>query len=374
LTAALFSSKRNPRDDFLHTPEERSKRYITRGKLTHLSIPAKLHFCWIGTNLPWAYVFAILSAEENSDLPDIFLHHTDKLEKSAAFEAWEKRSRIHFSRLDTQNLLLTVGTMLGVGSDLHALCARLKNPVAQADVLRAALLYAEGGIYLDLDTVTVASLRPLLEAEQFIGNEHIVWPKEARSSAAPALLARHLGLDIIRKFLKVFPNGWKGFRRMEKYYILGVNNAVMGCEAGSSFMADYLKAMLDLPRERQGERYALGPQLLQDVVERHGSRTLTVHKPGVFYPLPPEISEHWFRRVRQPQFSKVLSPDTRVVHWYASVRTRRLVGEISPPYVVHHRERQLYSALVCANIRAIGQIVAEASPRDHSQDLPVAGT
>jgi mannosyltransferase OCH1-like enzyme len=32
--------------------------------------------------------------------------------------------------------------------------------VQRADVLRAAILYLQGGICLDLDTITVASLRP----------------------------------------------------------------------------------------------------------------------------------------------------------------------------------------------------------------------
>ena len=54
------------------------------------------------------------------------------------------------------------------------------------------------------------------------------------------------------------------------------------------------------------------------------------------------------RRVR---LEAVLSPETRVVHWYASVRSRAKVAAIDPSYVRKHRERQLYSALVCACIR-----------------------
>jgi len=301
----------------------------------------------------------VLSAAENSDLPEIFLHHTDALADSAEIRALGHDSRIRLSRTDPQAIFLEAGTRLGVGSALQTLYARLETPVARADVLRAAILYVEGGIYLDLDTVTVASLRPLLDVAQFVGSEFIVWPKAVRFSYAPALLARHLALDVVRKAFKRLPHGWKGFRRVEKFYSAGVNNAVMGCVAGSAFMAEYLLAMLELPPARQAERYALGPHLLQDVLERHAKPDVVVHKPHVFYPLPPEISEHWFRPVRKPRPSQVLSADTSVVHWYASVRTNRLVADISPSYVMRHRGDQLYSALVCEHVQAIGQLIAD---------------
>ena len=42
-----------------------------------MAIPARVHFCWIGASLPWAYAFAILSAAGRSGLAEIILHHTD---------------------------------------------------------------------------------------------------------------------------------------------------------------------------------------------------------------------------------------------------------------------------------------------------------
>jgi hypothetical protein len=41
----------------------------------------------------------------------------------------------------------------------------------------------------------------------------------------------------------------------------------------------------------------------------------------------------------------VLLPETRVVHWYASVRTRVLTSRIDPDYVRAHAGRQLFSDL-----------------------------
>jgi hypothetical protein len=108
--------------------------------------------------------------------------------------------------------------------------------------------------------------------------------------------------------------------------------------------------MLALPPERLHQAYALGPDLLQDLVEGDGGAGLTIHDPEVFYPLPPEISEHWFRTGDKVSLEAVLSAETRVVHWYASVRTRDRVALINPAHVRQHRDDQLYSALVWSSI------------------------
>lgn len=241
--------------------------------------------------------------------------------------------------------------MLGVGHALEALYRRVDSPVMRTDILRAAILYLHGGVYLDTDTITTATLRPLLDARQFVGSEFIVWPHAVRTSRSPAVWAVHLTLDLLRKLLRWMPHGWKLFRRIEGLYFRGINNAVMGAEPHSRLFAEYLHAMLALPPARQTQPYALGPDLLQVVVDRYGQDDLIVQAPRVFYPLPPEISEHWFRISRGVALDAVLSAETRVVHWYASVRTRSRVAQITPDYVRKNRNLQLYSMLVYACIR-----------------------
>ena len=218
----------------------------------------------------------------------------------------------------------------------------------RSDILRAAILYSHGGLYADLDTVTVASLLPLLPKQSFVASERIVWPAVARGSRSPAVLARHLPLDRARWACRRLPQGWRLFRRLERLYPRAVNNAVMGAEAGAPVLAAYLRAMAIVPAERLSGRYALGPHLLADVVAAHPG--VTVQPPPVFAPLPPEISEHWFRRVRRPSLAAMLRPETRIVHWYASVRTRARVAAIDPAYIHAHRDREPYSALVHASI------------------------
>jgi hypothetical protein len=315
-----------------------------------MSIPAKVHFCWIGTRLPWAYVFAVLSAAERGGLPEVILNHTDPLEDCAETRALTGAIGVTLRRIDPVARLTEAGDVLGVGAGLALLYGRIASPIMRADILRAAILFQDGGIYLDLDTITVASLTPLLDTLQFVGCEYIVWPHSVRTSGSPARWARSLALDLFRKTLRNKADGWKGFRRIEWMYYRGLNNAVMGAEPNSPFFGRYLKAMLTVKPERLLEAYALGPDLLQSTAGDKQTDDLIVHDPQVFYPLPPEISEHWFRACNTVRLDAVLSHETRVVHWYASVRTKSRVAQITPSYVGEHRQTQLYSALVCACI------------------------
>lgn len=318
-----------------------------------MTIPASVHFCWIGTYLPWAYVFAVLSAAERSGFPDVILHHTDALDDGPELRALAAADGVTLHRIDPIAYLTETGAELGLGDRLAALYGQLSSPVMRSDILRAAILFRQGGIYLDMDTVTIASLRPLLAAVQFIGCEYIVWPKFVRASRSPLVWARSLSLDLLRKAMRRMANGWKYFRRLDRLYFRGANNAIMGAEAGSSLIARYLRAMLAVTPERLREAYAIGPDLLQDIVDHAGPGELVIHDPQVFYPLSPEISEHWFRMRSTVDLNAALSPETRVVHWYASVRTKSRVAQITPAYVKEHQERQLYSALVCAHVPGV---------------------
>ncbi len=311
---------------------------------------ARLHFCWIGPQLSWAYAFGVLSAAERSAMGEIILHHADRLEENGPLRLLRSVAGVTLRAIDPASYLSNAGHALGLGDRLVQIYAALTTAVMRADLLRAAILYTEGGIYLDLDTVTLASLLPLLHTRVFLGSEFIVWPRHVRQSRSPRLWARHLTLDVLRKACRQMPGGWRAFRHMQAHYVQSVNNAVMGAQANSGFLADYLRLMAAVPASRWSDRTALGPALLQDMVAQQEEGVLTIHPPAVFSPLPPEISEHWFRLTRRPDPQAVLLAETRVVHWYASVRTKRLAAQITPASVVENRHRQLYSALVYACI------------------------
>ncbi len=316
--------------------------------LFFMSIPRTLHFCWIGPHLAWAHGFALLSAAAQGGMDQVCLHHTDDLADSPVRRALED-SGIMLSRLSPEALLAPVQAQLGLGEALTRLHARLQSPVQRADLLRAAILYSQGGVYMDVDTLTLAPLTALLETTQFIGAERIVWPHWVYQSRSPLVWAKHLGLDVLRKSLRRAPGGWRAFRAVEGWYVPAVNNAVMGAEPAAPLFAAVLRAMAALPEGETPGPYALGPDLYQALLDAAPLPGLVIHGPASFYPLAPEISEHWFRPCRNAPaaLGRVLSPQTSVAHWYGSVRTKPYVAQISPDYVRANCQTQLYSALVC---------------------------
>jgi hypothetical protein len=207
---------------------------------------------------------------------------------------------------------------------------------------------------MDLDTVTVRSLVPLTNAGLFCGAEHIVFPSNLLRSRDPIKLARSVGLVCIRKICVQLPEGWRTFRRIERYYNTAVNNAVIGVEPEHPFIQQMLERMVSMHPKKQQVRFALGTHLLQQMVETYEGSDLVVHPPVVFYPLAPEISRFWFRTCARPALDEILHPDTRIVHWYASVRNQSIVDQIEPEFVRRHYARQLFSALALPLLNAQG--------------------
>lgn len=306
-------------------------------------IPRIAHFIWFGRQFPWVNVLAMCSAAKRGGFERIVLHHADDLSHTPHWEAVRRIPGLEPRRLDVQILLGQTGPL---AEQLLALYDRLTAPAARANMARAAILWLEGGVYLDLDTVTLESFAPLCtDSPIFCGVERIVFPEWVMRSRNPLVWGRALLRTATRDALRRLPRGWRLFRRIETRYPVAVNNAVLGAAARHPFLEDLMRRMVSLPPERQLVRYALGTQLLEQAVREYRDEDLLVYLPATFYPLGPEISEHWFRRTTDPDVTAVLASDTRVVHWYASVRTRRIVPHIDPEYVRRNADRQLFSAL-----------------------------
>jgi hypothetical protein len=325
-------------------------------------IPPVAHFVWFGRQFPWIYGLSLRSAALRGDLEQVVLHHADPLEDTPGWRLARQTPRVRARPLEPPALLARVEPR-GLGRSLAALYSRLEAPAARANLVRAALLYLEGGVYLDTDTVTVASLRPLLGTEDdpetrtesgtgpgpgvFCGEEHLCLPASVARSRHPLHWARAGLLLALRDGLRRIPGGFRWFPAVAPLYFRAPNNAVLGGAPGHPFLRDMLQVMVSVEPARQTVRFALGTHLLTEQVAAYRGSDLAVHPPPVFYPLGPEISEHWFRpgppsRVDPAQ---VLSPDTRVVHWYASVRTKSIIPCVDAAYVRANAPHQLFSAL-----------------------------
>lgn len=305
-------------------------------------IPPVAHFIWFGARFPFTNVLAVRSAALAGGFERVVLHYDGQLDNRVLTEL--KRLRGFEARVIDRARLFE---RLPYGDALRLVFDDLDKPNARANIIRAAILAQEGGVYLDTDTITIRPFTPLLSASAFCGQERVVWPAEVKNSRSPWVQARALMQDGLRAAFAAAPGGWRTFRRIEGFYPCAVNNAVIGAEAGHPFVSRLLEAMTEVPLERRRVPFALGTHLLQREVAGWDDpkRTVTVHPPPVFYPLSPVISLHWFRGGGPDALAAVLTPETRLVHWYASVHTRRIVPQIDAEYVRSRTERQLFSAL-----------------------------
>jgi hypothetical protein len=299
-----------------------------------MAIPLRAHFIWLGAELPWVHVLAIRSAAERGGFDRAVLHHDEDLSGAPHYPALRAIERLELRRLDVRALLDRCDPFAPALAPLYQ---RLPSPPIRKDLIRLVLLYLEGGVYLDLDTVTVASLRGLCEeAEAFCGEERIVYPGAVRHSRNPGVQLLALLRNGVRDVLGVVPNGWALFRGVERWYPRAANGAVLASAPRGRFVTPAV----------QVRTCGIGPHLVQEMVARLGRDELAVHPPPVFYPLGPELSRHWFYlRAGQARLERVLLPETRVVHWYGSVGNQKLTSAIDPDYVRANAGRQLFSEL-----------------------------
>lgn len=306
-------------------------------------IPATAHFIWLGSDLQWVHLLAMRSAAQRGGFERVVLHHNEDLTGCRWYSQLKSLERLEMRRVDPEKVVSACPTY---GPELTALMKRLSQPAAITNLMRAAILYMEGGVYLDTDTVTLQELTDLrAESTFFCGQERITLPSKVVYTDSFLVWANAMIQNVVRELFYLLPQGWRWWRPFEGWLHLAANNAIMGSEPGHPLLEKMMSWMLNQPAERKTKRYSLGVHTLQDCLAEDPLGA-TVLPPPYFYPLGPVLSLHWFRRRRAlPSLDQVLFPETRVVHWYASVRTRKLVPQIDPEYVRRHADHQLFSAM-----------------------------
>jgi hypothetical protein len=313
-------------------------------------VPLRAHFVWLGSQFPWVNLLAIRSAALRGGFSELVLHHDSDLRATPYYDELLAIPRLRLAPLCLPELLHACEPY---GHELGQVFARLRTPAVRSDLVRFALLYSQGGVYLDADTVTVRELAPLCRGVTgFVGQERIVYPADVVQAGGMDAFLFGSVRSLARSALRLWPRGWLAFRRIEHLFHLAVNPAILGAAARSPFITQCIEQMLRTPRERQAVPYVIGPHLLQKTLARYQGTDVTVHPPEVFFPLAPELSTHWFRQDSGGLLSSAISERTRVVHWYASVRTRHVTPHVNPDYVRRHAGRQLFSTLALPFVHA----------------------
>ncbi|MEY4514874.1 MAG: hypothetical protein RLZZ450_6996, partial [Pseudomonadota bacterium] len=285
----------------------------------------------------------VRSAALRGGFHEVVLHHDHDLTRTLHYAELVSTPGVELRPMHLAQLFEACAPFAAGLADLYA---RLRTPATRSDLVRFALLYSQGGVYLDMDTVTLRPLEPLCRnASAFCGEERIVYPAHVRNSLDPWVRLLALTRSHLRTSCRLLPRGWATFRRLEQLYPLAANPAVLASAPRSTFVTQALTRMLAIPRRKQPLPNVIGPHLLQHLLADPGRGSVVVHPAEAFFPLPPEISCHWFRDGTYQDLAQIVSPDTRVVHWYASGRNKHLTSIIDPTYVRCNAERQLFSKL-----------------------------
>ncbi len=308
------------------------------------TIPANIHFVWFGARLPCFAALAVKSAKICNPDASVSLWHDETFHPSERTAALESLG-VRFRRLELA-ALLTADTRPNSRDTLASIYARLRSPAARSNVMRLLVLYREGGIYLDTDTLTLKSLDPLRTRSGFCGLEHVLWSKARLDKRHPYFWTLGPLLSGLRLANARLPWGHHWQRALLPYYARAANNAVLGFSPGHPFLAGMLARIGELPEHEWTKRYRLGTHLLQQALAAEHPASVHQYEPSYFYPLGPVTSAHYFKPRRDVALAtRQLIPDaTHVVHWYASVAD---LSDLDEAHIAAHQHDTVYAHL-CA--------------------------
>ena len=286
-------------------------------------IPNRFHFIWFGREFPLTHALAIRSVAATCAPEAIVLHTTDDLSGQPDFDplvadlpAFSVR-RIDIAALLDEPNLPDPGRLRQIWDQLIS----ARRWAALSDVLRYLVLYREGGIYLDLDTLTVRNLRPLLSEPGFCGRERILVDAAVHRRGSPLRYLRTVPLDVARWVCSRTERGIGRFARIAGLYPAAINGAVLALPALHPVAREALRRVPDLVPELERRRPVIGPDLLQELIDGERRSDVTVFGPAHFYPLGPQMAAQLFRlrpsaRDLDRAVGEAIGPETYVVHWY----------------------------------------------------------
>jgi len=281
-------------------------------------IPNRIFFVWLGKNFPWSAEIAVMSALQAQKPKEITVYSDYEL-KSENFKC----------------ILINDSTLkeLEICAELYN---KLKSPASKANLLRLAILYKYGGVYLDTDTVFIKPIDDLLSFKGFCGAETVALPRELFKSINPFAYIV-CGLRFAWRFFCTYcPCGEQIFRKTERFFSQSANNAVLASEAKNPIIAKAFETINSMPEKERLKRYRLGTHLLQNITQNKSSEFMEVLPSSYFYPLGPEICRHYFLDGTAKRLNKMLLPHTRIVHWYNSVEHRFLNEPLNADWVKKH--------------------------------------
>jgi Glycosyltransferase sugar-binding region containing DXD motif len=190
----------------------------------------------------------------------------------------------------------------------------------KSNILRYLILYREGGIYLDFDTITVRDYQPLLKHSAFIGEEAVFRYDDDRVSGKfkvgiiPTGILFGLSFYLSLWNLRYLGDS-KFLNRLNKILMLGwsdkkLNNAVLGSEPGNGFFG---RAISLVSETDPTIKYALGPILMNRTWQTEAATAMHRLNSDHFYCIPPSQTYRFFYGPAPELPEAVFS-----IHWCSS--------------------------------------------------------
>lgn len=306
-----------------------------------MTIPNTAHFIWLGTEFPFMHVLSIYSCAQKGGFDKVILHLSDDISSSLYWNTLKNIPNLEIKKIEPERLF----SRLDIDSKkLFYVYNKLTQPAAKSNILRLAILAVYGGVYLDTDTITIKSFDELrISFQLFFGLEKIIYPMHIKNSRNIIAHVKAFFKGIIRDLCRRSKSGWKYFKKIEKFYYTAPNNAVIGSEPSHPFIIDMINKIILMDDSLKFKRYALGTHLLQKEYIDNPDSSVKALDCDYFFPVGPEVSQHWFSDSTTATTQELLADRTVSVHWYASVRTKNIVPLLTPEKIIELR----YKVPVC---------------------------
>jgi len=277
-------------------------------------IPRLLHFLWDGQGFRPPYAAAVESARRHHPDWEILLHSGDAPRGNSWWDGLSGIARVCPLTPETASKDLPIAA-----KDFLACYRRVNYPAGRSNLLRLAVLWKLGGVYLDLDTVCLNPLDDLRSQGAFVGEE-VVWRHdnervEGGFQPKMCISATAFGISWLAARLGLWPSECRIERNLRRLWgNAELNNAVIGARAGHP----WVKLLLEMALEADPTvRFSLGPALFNRAWRRAqetGVELPVRHAPASFYPFPPSQTVRFFGACRRD----VLPEGVKILHWCSS--------------------------------------------------------
>jgi len=290
-------------------------------------IPNKYFYIWTGSSFPYLNLLAVKSLLLADDSATAVVFIVGPEPQNDNFENLRSLERVSVVAIEPDAVFSQLpAEVKSAGTIFHKIPE--SSASARSNILRYALLYLYGGVYLDFDTVVTRSLSDLAALQCFIGEENVWVGDEDRVAGKWWVCVYPRNLFWLTSWLlRRADSAWFSgklqiARTLKKTDALWSkkqpNNAVMGAIPESPFIRELLLACLDTDFT---VRYATGPTLVSQVAENF-PHLVSVLPVNYFYSVAPGESFRFFA-----DQTLVLTPEAYLIH-YAASNHKKLIPAI----------------------------------------------